>query len=238
MTEQVLRHVLDGGEIGRSVFGANPALVIAEEHVHDPMQAVLDRPMAAHDRSEEVCQHDQGGDVEACLLLGFSSNLAAAFDHDDGVQAGPVVACLQPFDVMDDGGGSGFDAAVVAIDRRILADPGVGKVPGLLLGGKHRDIRAQRAWLPFRARTSSAFWSMTVLAISRWQPMASIVTIAPSIASMARSFGIAMISLDFSQPSLGPAQDADGPQRPTPCGSRPGRCACCRTGARSCHQWQ
>src|SRR4051812_49193325 len=39
---------------------------------------------------------------------------------------------------------------------------------------------------------------MIFLAISRWQPIASIVTIAPSIASMARSFRIAMISLDFS----------------------------------------
>src|SRR3954451_9388732 len=109
------------------------------------MQAVLDRPMAAHDRSEEVCQHDQGGDVEACLLLGFSSNLAAAFDHYDGVQAGPAMACLQPFDIMHDGGGSGLDAAVIAIDRRVLADPGVSKVPGLLLGGKDLDILAQRA---------------------------------------------------------------------------------------------
>ena len=36
---------------------------------------------------------------------------------------------------------------------------------------------------------------MTFCAISRWQPMASIVTMAPSIASMSSSFGIAMISL-------------------------------------------
>ena len=39
---------------------------------------------------------------------------------------------------------------------------------------------------------------MIFCAMSRWQPMASMVTIAPSIASMSRSFGIAMISLDFS----------------------------------------
>src|SRR5213082_3296448 len=97
------------------------ALVIAEDQVHDPMQAVLDGPMAAHDRSEEVRQHDQGGEVKACLLLGFSTNLAAAFDHDEGVQPGPVVAFPQPSDIMDDGSGSGLDAAVVAINRRVLA---------------------------------------------------------------------------------------------------------------------
>jgi hypothetical protein len=47
IAEQILRHVLDGGEIGRSVFGPNPALVIAEDHVDDPMQAVFNGPMAA-----------------------------------------------------------------------------------------------------------------------------------------------------------------------------------------------
>src|SRR5580693_9083257 len=39
---------------------------------------------------------------------------------------------------------------------------------------------------------------MTFCAMSRWQPMASMVMIAPSIASMSSSFGIAMISFDFS----------------------------------------
>ena len=34
--------------------------------------------------------------------------------------------------------------------------------------------------------------------MSRWHPMASIVTIAPSIANISKSLGIAMISLDFS----------------------------------------
>src|SRR5712671_7814098 len=34
--------------------------------------------------------------------------------------------------------------------------------------------------------------------MSRWQPMASMVTTAPSIASISRSAGMAMISLDLS----------------------------------------
>src|SRR5271165_4362112 len=39
---------------------------------------------------------------------------------------------------------------------------------------------------------------MTFCAMSRWHPIASIVTIAPSISNIVRSLGIAMISLDFS----------------------------------------
>src|ERR1019366_4457242 len=59
LSEQVMGHVFDGGEIGRGVIGSDAALVVAEDHVHDPMQAVLDCPVAAHDRSEEGGQHDQ-----------------------------------------------------------------------------------------------------------------------------------------------------------------------------------
>ena len=63
-------------------------------------------------------QQHQRCDIKACLLLDFSADLAAALDHDDGFQARPVVAFLEPLDVVDDGGGSGLDAAVIAIDRR------------------------------------------------------------------------------------------------------------------------
>src|SRR5271165_6195715 len=117
-----MSHVLDGGEIGWRVIGSDPALVVTEDHVHDPMKAVLNCPVAAHDWPEESRHHDHRGDIKPCLLLGFSADLAAAFDHHDSVQTRPVVALLQPFDVGDDGGGSGLDAAMVAIDRRIPTD--------------------------------------------------------------------------------------------------------------------
>src|SRR5919202_2070357 len=51
---------------------------------------------------------------------------------------------------MDDSGGSGLDAAVIAVDCCVLADRGVGKVPGLLLGGKDLDILPQRGLIAFQ----------------------------------------------------------------------------------------
>ena len=42
--DQVMGHMLDGAKIGWSMVGAQPALVIAKDHVHDPVQAVLDIP--------------------------------------------------------------------------------------------------------------------------------------------------------------------------------------------------
>jgi len=44
------------------------------------------------------------------------------------------VTFLQPGDIVDDGGGSGFDAAVIAVNRLVLADRGVFEACGLLLG--------------------------------------------------------------------------------------------------------
>src|SRR3954467_14833018 len=49
---QVQRHVFDGGEVGWGVVGSDAAFVIAEDHVHDPVQAILDGPMASHDHGQ------------------------------------------------------------------------------------------------------------------------------------------------------------------------------------------
>ena len=50
--DQVEGHVLDGGEIGRGVISAHAALVVAEDQVHDPVEAVFDGPMCTNDRSK------------------------------------------------------------------------------------------------------------------------------------------------------------------------------------------
>ena len=46
---------------------------------------------------------------------------------------------------MEDRDGSGFDAAVIAIDGLVAADCGVLEPIGLLLGGEQLNILAQRA---------------------------------------------------------------------------------------------
>ena len=50
--DQVEGHVLDGGEVGRGVIGADAAFIVTEHHVHDPMKAVLNHPVGANSRSE------------------------------------------------------------------------------------------------------------------------------------------------------------------------------------------
>jgi hypothetical protein len=43
-------HMLDGGEVGGCVIGADAAFVVAKIHVQDPMKAVLDHPMGPDSR--------------------------------------------------------------------------------------------------------------------------------------------------------------------------------------------
>ena len=117
-SDQVMGDVLDGGEICRGVLGSDAAFVVAEDHIHDPMEAVLDRPMAAHDRPQKLAGQDQRGDdrsvsrARPCRSISrMLSTMTTAF------QAGPGMSLLEPGDIVDDSGGSGLDATVIAIDR-------------------------------------------------------------------------------------------------------------------------
>ena len=138
-------HVLEGGEIGGRVIGSDAAFVVAENHVHHPVETVLDRPVAADDGAEPACEACQRGDVEAGLALDLVGDFARALDHDDALQPWPVVALLQPIHVVDRRVGAGFDAAVVAIDGLMPGDRRILEAVGLLLGGEQFDILAQRS---------------------------------------------------------------------------------------------
>ena len=84
---QVVGDVFDRGEVGGCVIGSDPAPVVAEYHVQNPMQAVLYRPMTAHDRPDKVGQQDRRGDIKACLALDLVANRTAALDDDNTVEA-------------------------------------------------------------------------------------------------------------------------------------------------------
>ena len=149
--------MLDGGEVGGGMSGADAAFVIAEDHVHDPVETVFHRPMAAHDGSERIGEQHQGCDVEPGFALDLASCLAFAFDHDDGFEAGPVMALLEPGDIMDDGGLAGFDAAMIAVNCLILADFRMLEALSLLLGGEQFDILAKAALVAFQRQNVIGF---------------------------------------------------------------------------------
>src|SRR3546814_3454346 len=87
--------------------------------------------MRISDWSSDVCSSDLPADYAYDLLCrddgagfvgGFVACLADTVDDDDGLQAGPSMVLGKPVEIVDDGGRPGLDAAMVAIDRRVLAD--------------------------------------------------------------------------------------------------------------------
>ena len=72
-----------------------------EHHVHHPVVA-LDTPMTANGLPLTDGVGCKRGDIEARFLLGFSvGKLAATLDHDEALQAHPVMTLLEPIDVAD-----------------------------------------------------------------------------------------------------------------------------------------
>ena len=142
--------MLDDGEVEGGVVGPHTAFVVPEHHVEHPVEAVFDHPMTADHRSHSVGEQGQRGDVEARLGLCLAIGFAFALDHDDRLQAGPLVAVLQPADVVENSDRPGLDAAVVAVDGRVLTDRCILECYRLLLLGEQLDIVAQRALVAFQ----------------------------------------------------------------------------------------
>ena len=65
---------------------------------------------------------------------------------------------LESFDIMNDGRGPGLDAAMLAVERRILSDLRVREAVGLLLRGKEFDVLAERSLVAFQREKIIGFF--------------------------------------------------------------------------------
>jgi hypothetical protein len=100
--------------------------------------------MGADHRPERMRQQYQRGDVEARLLLDLAVDFARALDHDDALQARPIVALLQPCDIVDCGVGSGFDTAMITVYGLMPTDRRIPESACFLLECEDLDILQQR----------------------------------------------------------------------------------------------
>ena len=79
LSNEVEGDVLCDGEIGWGVIGSDAGFVVAENHVHDPMQTVFDAPVGADGGCDEVGGIAQRGDVESGFALDLGAGLAFGF---------------------------------------------------------------------------------------------------------------------------------------------------------------
>ena len=105
-------HVLEGDEVLGSVVGSDPAGVVAEGHIHDPMEVVLDSPMVTHDGVKFLGVELRGCHVMAGFASAHAVDLAGGFDDAEPGEARPFVTFLQPANIVNDDDATGFDAPV------------------------------------------------------------------------------------------------------------------------------
>ena len=77
-------HVPDHGQISGWVIRPDPAFIVAECHIHHPMQTVLYAPVVADCRSDETRRCSSGGDERVSfsvfpLIWRVLSTTATAF---------------------------------------------------------------------------------------------------------------------------------------------------------------
>ena len=111
-SQQVARHMLDGGKVSGRISFADAAFIVAEDHVHDPVQPVLNAPMASDGLRQRRSVRFERCDIETRFAFDFSAGLAQAFDHDNASKSRPAVTALQPCDIARRGGKPGLDTSV------------------------------------------------------------------------------------------------------------------------------
>lgn len=141
--------MLDGGEVGWGVLLPDAALVVPKHHVHDPMEPVFDAPMATDGGAQGLGIGGGRGDVKAGLALDpgvrMDTDFTQGFDHDDAVEPRPVVAFLQPGDIIRRRDDPGFDPTVALLHRLVAAHHRIGKAPRRLFREEEFDIAMEGA---------------------------------------------------------------------------------------------
>src|SRR5262245_5614743 len=89
------------GEVLGGIAGAGAAGVLAEDHVEDPMDAVLNAPMAADPCGQHLGQFLDAGDVVVRLVAVLVRLTPLAADVDDGLEPLPVGLGAQPRRVVN-----------------------------------------------------------------------------------------------------------------------------------------
>lgn len=83
-------------------FGSQAAVVVAQDHVHHPVERVSGGPMSPDHRAGRMGRERRRGDGEARVAPALQRDPARAFAHDNAVQTRPVLPVPQPSDVVND----------------------------------------------------------------------------------------------------------------------------------------
>src|SRR4051794_41748921 len=87
LSHEVQGHVSDDGHVLGAVAGAQASEVVVEDHVHDPVQAVLNAPMGANRTSEGQSIQKSRRKIISAREGRLAAPLHLGLDHGDGGKA-------------------------------------------------------------------------------------------------------------------------------------------------------
>ena len=108
------------------------------------------------------------------------------------------MASPEPVNIRADRMSARFNPPVISVNGFDLRDEIPADIPLQVLVEKQFDIFTQFTLITLQVNQIIGFFFSIFLQISRWHPIASMVTIAPSIFSSSSNSGMAVISLDLS----------------------------------------
>ena len=142
-------------------------LVVPKDHVHYPVQAVFDTPMAAYCLAYLPCVARQRTEVVPRLLFHFTlgQQLTSALNLGDAAQPRPTVAVVQPVDLFRRHHATG-QATVIFLTRLMHCHPAPGQAT-LLLVKQQRHVLMQRPLIAFEPQDVFPALSHDLLRMAR-----------------------------------------------------------------------
>lgn len=131
LAEEIAGEVAQHRQILGPVADADPTFVLAEGHVEDPVDTILDPPVPADDPPEGCRVASPAEQVVARLDADRGADPTLALDQADGASARPGMALVEVGDgrrVADGPVAPRLDAPVVLLDRRPMVMVGRGVV--------------------------------------------------------------------------------------------------------------
>jgi hypothetical protein len=83
-TDEVEGELFEDGEIMGGIVGAGAHLVVSEDDVHAPVEAILDVPVLSDGGGKTGRIRGKAGDVKAPFGSGLALDGAGRFDHGEG----------------------------------------------------------------------------------------------------------------------------------------------------------
>ena len=125
--DQVHRDVFEHGEVVRGMAAARAHLVVSEDDIHAPVQAVLDGPVRADRVGGALGLGAQARDVITLFDTGLASDGALGLDDNKRTEIRPLRGAMQALELIEAIAASVLESAMILFDAFVESVGGGGR---------------------------------------------------------------------------------------------------------------